>query len=52
LQEPVCPDEPQKPLTSLARSLKAPFSIYNPKIPRIPAEKLPKQAQDLVRKSP
>jgi hypothetical protein len=37
-KEPVCPDEPQNRLTSLARSLKAPpFHLY----PETPLEKPP-----------
>ena len=45
----MCPDEPQKRLTSLAQSLKqTPRPLY-PEIPRIPAETAPKQTQDLVR---
>jgi hypothetical protein len=42
-EEPVYPDEPQKRLTSLAESLKAPLRHLFPEIPRIPAEKAPKQ---------
>jgi len=39
--EPVCPDEPQKSLPDLGKSLKAPLSTSTPKTLRIPAEKAP-----------
>jgi len=50
LEEMACPDEPQKCLTSLAKSLNPPLSTSNPKTPRTPGEKAPKQTQNLVRK--
>jgi len=51
-KEPVCPDEPQKRLTSLAKSLKRPPRPLYPEIPRISAEKAAQQTQDLVRTFP
>ena len=37
----MCPDEPQKSLPDLGKSLKAPLSTSTPKTPRSPAEKAP-----------
>jgi hypothetical protein len=51
-KEPVCSDEPQKRLTSLAQSLKAPPLDLYPENLRIHAETAPKQIQYLVSKFP
>ena len=40
-KEPVCPDEPQTRLRSLAHSLKVPFPTSTPQVPRTPAQKAP-----------
>jgi hypothetical protein len=42
-KEPVCPDEPQKSLPNLGKSLKAPPLHLDPENP---AEKAPQQTQD------
>ena len=51
-KEPVCPDEPQKSLPDLGKSLKAPPPHLYPENPLIPPEKARKQTQDLVLKFP
>jgi hypothetical protein len=51
-EQPVCPDESQKILPDLGKSLQAPPLHLYPKIPRIPAEKPHKQTQNLVQKIP
>jgi hypothetical protein len=47
-EEPVCPDEPQKGLSILAKSSKNTLVTSPAKRPRIPAKKVLKQTQDLV----
>jgi len=51
-KEPLCPDETQKRLTSLAKSLKTRLCQLCLGNPPNPPAKGPQQAQDLVRKFP